>query len=168
MYRKVTTGLVVGTLIFALGACGQSVEEKVIESQTGGKVKVNKKKGTVEFKTKEGTIKTGDKQLPDDFPKDVPVYKGAKIEGSISSQGAQGAGMTIILEARAGFDTVASYYRKEMPAEGWQEISKFEVGEGASRAGMYGYEKGSRSATINISRNDEDTEANISIILADK
>lgn len=171
MYRKIIISFTAGTLIFALAACGQTVQEKVIESQTGGKVKVNKRKGTVEFKTKEGTFKTSDSKLPEDFPKDVPIYKGAKVKGSISAQGAQsarGADMTVVLEAKVGFDTVASYYMKAMPAEGWKEVSKFEGGEGASRAGIYGYEKGGRRATISISRDEKDTEAKVSIILTDK
>lgn len=168
MYRKATVGFTVGALIFVLAACGQTVQEKIIEKQTGGKVKINKNKGTVEFKTKEGTIKAGDNKLPDNFPKDIPVYRGAKVKGSLSSQTGKGASMTVALDAKAGFDDVASYYKKEMLAEGWQEKSKFETGEGAARVGMYGYEKANRSATISVSRDEKDTEAKISIILADK
>ena len=168
MYRKAAISFMVGTLVFVLVACGQTAQEKIIEKQTGGKVKINKNKGTVEFKTKEGTIKAGDNRLPDDFPKDVPIYKGAKVKGSLSSQTQKGVGMTVALEAKAGFDVVASYYKKKMLAEGWQEKSKFETGEGAARVGMYSYEKGKRSATISVSRDEKDTEAKISIILADK
>lgn len=69
----------------------QKVTEKAIEhtleQQTGGDVQVDTNKGSVSLKSDKGSVEINREgaKLPDNWPKDVPIYPGAKITMTISN-----------------------------------------------------------------------------------
>lgn len=93
--------------------------EKAVEQTTGGQAKVDEKTGTVEVKTKdkdgrESNVQFGpNSKIPDDFPKNVPVYPGAKIMSTVSLAGGKN-GHLITLETADEPPAVIEYYKKNL------------------------------------------------------
>ncbi|MDP1808675.1 MAG: hypothetical protein Q8L35_03965 [Actinomycetota bacterium] len=164
MSRKI----LVIVLVLAMGAlttaCAKTIAEKVIENQTGGKVKVNSGKGSVEIKGKGGTLKVGENTLPADFPKDVPVYKPNTVKSSMSNIVEGKKSFVVILTTKADVDAVADFYKKGLTGNGWTEKSALTGGEGGTRFATLGYEKGGAMVTVTITRanNDKETQMMIS------
>lgn len=130
-----------------LGGCGEeaseNLAEKAIESAAQGKgeeVDVNLKpgEGTMTISTPEGkmTYKTDGEsmvmmsdqgsvvigsaaKIPDNFPKDVPIYPGFKLQAA-TTMGNEGA-FSLSGTVNASFDEVKSYYQNDAPLQGWQE-----------------------------------------------
>jgi len=76
------------------------------------------------MKTDKGTFTStsGDNaKVPEGFPKDVPIYAGAKVLAS-SSMPEQNTYM-VQLESQDTLENVGAYYKKEMAAQGWKEES---------------------------------------------
>src|SRR3990167_10372220 len=66
------------------------------------------RKGKLTFTdTKTGeTVNIGGEKLPDTFPKDFPIYPGAKIVSSVSSNG-----LLVTFTAPDGLDKVVPFYK---------------------------------------------------------
>lgn len=149
----------------SMTACTETVAEKAaekaVESKTGGKVKIDSKKGSVEIKGKDGEIKIGANKLPDDFPDDLPIYKPSKIQTSMNNtiQGKKTYAATLSTED--GFEAVVDFYKKKLTDNGWTEASSFSSGEGDTQLTTLGYEKGDAIATVVISKADGQTQIGI-------
>lgn len=130
-----------------LAGCGQdtpeTIAEKAIESATQTKgedvdLNLNSKEGTMTITTPEGkiTYKTdgesmvmmsdqgsvvigADSTIPEDFPKDVPIYPGFKLQAT-TAMGTEGA-FSLSGTVNASFEEVKSYYQKGAKLQGWQE-----------------------------------------------
>jgi len=68
--------LAVVALLSTAGCRKVKVEETSIENQTGGQVRIDG--GDISLVNSAGTVALGGK-IPDDFPKAVPVYPGARV-----------------------------------------------------------------------------------------
>ena len=78
-------------------------------------------------KTKDGTMVSGDAaKLPDTFPKDVPVFPGAKL--LMVSTETQNESFSIQMTSTDSIENVASYYKKELAAKGWTEAQSMTQG----------------------------------------
>jgi len=55
--------------------------------------------------------------LPKNFPKDVPLYPGAKVEGSLGGSSKEGSMTT--LTAKDPADQIYAFYREKLEAKGW-------------------------------------------------
>ena len=123
------TYIIVGVVVVVLvvvGAAsrylGRSAAERAIEQATGGKAQVNTDNGTVTVKTDQGTWSTSDK-LPADFPTDVPIYPGAKVQASVAGAQGQTGSHYAALETTDALGTVIAWYKKEIVAQGWTVAS---------------------------------------------
>ena len=96
----------------------ERAEEQAIEQQTGGQVHLNSDKGTMTITTDAGTLMAGvGSKIPDDFPKTIPVYPGAKADLAAKSASASGKdAWTVTLESPDPKDKVVAYYKANMPA----------------------------------------------------
>lgn len=147
----------------ALGGCGKKSDEtrartaqekameKSIEKSSGDKANVDLSKEKMTFQTKEGgkvEIATGEAgvKVPDDFPKDVLVYKGAKVDSSVKSP----EGMQVMLSTADPADKVAEAYKTEMTKSGWTEKTSMAMAEMT----MLEYTKDQRTATVNVMKGD--------------
>ena len=64
----------------------EKAEEKAIEKQTGGQVSINGQKGTMTIVTDAGAMTMGElAKIPEDFPKNVPIYPGSKPTVAVKS-----------------------------------------------------------------------------------
>ncbi len=64
--------------------------------------------------------------LPESFPKDFPVYSGAKLVSSFSASGEGGDGVSVVWETGDSFDKVTDFYKKKLQEDGWKVESTFE------------------------------------------
>jgi hypothetical protein len=137
----------------------EKIAEKAIERQSGGKAKVDldASKQTVTIKTKEGEFVAASGEgvkIPADFPKDVPVYKDAKILMAVSNP----EGVVLSLESKDGIETIAEKYAAEMKALGWEQQAAMDMG--AQK--MLAYNKEKRNSTITITKADKGSQITIS------
>ncbi len=108
---------------------GEKVVEGMLESATGGKADVNVDKGNVTVKTKEGSFSTGT-SLSADWPKDAPVYPGATVTYSGSSNPQTGeSGYAAVLTTSDSAQKVRDYYSKELMSQGWKTEATYNANE---------------------------------------
>ena len=127
-----------------------------ITSKDGsGSVEMKTGEKSVTIKTQDGVFVSGDaSKLPENFPKDVPVYPGAKLNAVTAI--AQDAIFTVGMESSDAADKVAGYYKKELAAQGWTESQAVNQ-EGEHPVQSMGYTKGERGAMVTISREEDKT-----------
>lgn len=98
------------SLALLLAGCGGGTPAKDVQINPNGTVKVT---------TSEGTAQTGG-SVPADWPSDAPVYPGATVAFSASTNPATGtAGFGLMLTTDASADDVAAFYKKELTVQGW-------------------------------------------------
>lgn len=176
MSKRFILLLLFGSSAFLLAGCtlnpfaflqqktGEKMAEKLIESQTGGKVDIDSDKGKVTVKTKEGEeIVMGEGQLPANFPKDMPIYPGAKPSGSWISTTKEGKGVMVGLETNDGKNKVVSYYRTELPKNGWVIETTTTTDDGA----IYIVKKNNRSGWVTITA-EKNGKTTIGIVIGDE
>ena len=130
-------------LLLAGAGCSGSVRDKVaekaIERSSGGKAQVDLGEGSMKVKTKDGTAEWGSNKLPADWATDAPIYPGASIQFSGSSNPTTGQpGAVAILETKDSNTQVLEYYKKELAAQGWKIVANFETGTSATIAASKG------------------------------
>lgn len=123
------------------------VTEKTIENQTGGKTDINSKEG----------------QLPSNFPKDVPIYPGAKPAGSWTSTTKDERGVLVTLETNDGKNKVVSFYSAELPKNGWTIETTTNTDEGV----MYIIKKNTRTGWVTITA-EKNGKTTIGIVVGDQ
>ena len=69
------------------------------------------------------TVAVGGEKLPDSFPKDFPIYPGAKIVSSLSSNGLL---VTFTAPDGHGLAKVVPFYKNGLGASGWTITSSFD------------------------------------------
>ena len=103
--------------------------------------------GTFSTTSPQGTTTIGEgAKVPDGFPKDVPVYAGAKVMASITNN-ENGGMFSLNLETTEPLAKVSEYYKKEMAAQGWKTEQTTEMG-GDSPMNMYNYTKAETSVMV--------------------
>jgi len=99
---------------FLSGLSGKNVKV----DNGGDKFTITGEDGKVAFETGGG--------LPESFPKDFPVYPGAKLVSSFSAKGEEGDGVSVVWETGDSLDKVSSFYKKALTENGWKVESTFE------------------------------------------
>lgn len=96
-------------------------------------------------------------KLPDEFPKDFPVYPEAQITGSWTSTGDRGTGISVVWEAKGPLDKIVAFYKSELPRNGWKVTSNFDSQESSTlsfekedKNGFMGVAKDNDKATISV------------------
>ncbi len=118
MLGTLLVAVLVLSSMFMLAGCSRLTEtatKKAVEKSTG--VSVDEEEGKVKVRTKEGEaeLEAGENKLPDGFPDDFPIYKGAKVASSTKMTLDQGTSYTVQLEAKESVSTVADYYKEALP-----------------------------------------------------
>lgn len=78
--------------------------------------------------TKTGqTTNVGGEKLPDTFPKDFPIYQGAKVVSSVSSaQQEKGKGLLVTFTTPDGLDKIVPFYKSGLNTSAWAITSSFD------------------------------------------
>lgn len=132
---------VAGSLFF-LSKLGSAMKNEGVSYKAGEK--------TFEFKDKKGNVAvvgTG-VTLPADFPKDFPIYPGAKLAAAIKVNKA--FSLTYTVPSKTPTE-VSAWYATSMQASGWKSSSA------AAGSQLQQYEKGVWSALIITADNKGDT-----------
>jgi hypothetical protein len=143
-------------LMVALAGCGRKAQEKriekAIEKETGGKAHVDLSEESINIKTEDGELNiSGGKaaKIPDDFPSDIHVYKGAKVVSTVQAPD----GMTVSLLSKDTPKNIADAYKTTMTAEGWTLETSMNMGAQQ----MLMFAKDDRAATVTIGQTDDGT-----------
>lgn len=155
MSQKIVVSL---TVLLALSfGCGKSSTYETKD----GKVKIEEKSGqaTYEVTTKEGKLKmaTGDKgvALPDNFPKDVPLYKGAVVKMAAS----QGAQLVVHLHVAASIADAAKFYQDQLKSQGWEIGTTMNMGD----TSMVTANKAGRQCAVVVAKEDNGALVQLSV-----
>ena len=173
---KQVAGVVLGVIVCSavlVSGCGRakkSMSEKLsekiaekaiamnIKDSEGKDAKVDIQDGKMTIKTKDGetSFASGDgASVPADFPKDVYVVKGAKIQMSMKTPD----GYMLSMKVDEAAAKLAATFETEMKAQGWSQEGSFDMGEARSLA----YKKGERQVAIVMSKSDKATEVMITV-----
>jgi hypothetical protein len=119
--------------------------------------------GSMTFTGKNGekmALNTNGGKMPDDYPKDVPVYEGTKV---ILTQSASEKHMhQLVLESADPVDKIADYYKKGLDGNGWKIDGTMNMGG----MNMVTASKENRQVIVQIS--DSKDKRSISQITSDK
>src|ERR1700675_3157903 len=119
MRKNIVVGIVAVTLTIAGVACRRSSTYTVKD----GSLTVEQKgteAGSMTFTGKNGetgAINMNGGKVPDDYPKDVPLYEGTKV--IMSNSASEKHARHLILESKDPADKIAEYYKKGLDANGW-------------------------------------------------
>jgi len=141
---------------------GEAAVAGVIDKASGGKVSADVVNNQMVFKDN----KTGDMmaygedvKFPDDFPKDMPIYAGAKaVALTISKQADKGTSVT--LKIADDVQKVTSWYADQMKGAGFAEDSSMSAGGTEIRS----YSKGSVTLSMTVASDSDSKNAGGSVV----
>lgn len=136
--------------------------KKGIEAKTGVKVDTENG-GVVSFTdTKTGSeVVMGGGTIPDDFPKDFPLYPQAKPAGTASGTEGGGKGFWLLLETSDAIANVVKYYGENLKSKGWTIDETMTFGDSST----YNVTKGNLSGTVVIAPNTDTDKKGVTTIL---
>lgn len=87
-------------------------------------------KGEYTIKSDDGqtVIKSGG-SVPEDFPKDVPIYSGASVVSSVSGLNTGVTGYAVNFETGAAVAEVIAFYKDGLAKSGWKIVSTYNTGD---------------------------------------
>ena len=116
--------------------------------------------------TKTGqTVNVGGEKLPDTFPKDFPIYQGAKVISSVSNiQQGKGNGLlvTFTIPSGQGLNKVVPFYKNGLNTSGWTITSSFD----SDTIQTWAIAKGSTEGSVAITS--ERDQMTVIVTLGDK
>lgn len=127
--------------------------EKSLKNSGASDAKVDVSKGKVKFKTDKGEMEmsTGDAvSLPADFPKDIYVIKGAKIQTAMKTP----EGHMLQMSVSQAKEKIAETYESEMKSQGWTSDTSLDMGEACTRS----FKKDNRQVVVIASQTDSGSE----------
>jgi len=130
-----------------------------VTDKDGAKTSVQASGDDVSIVSADGksTFVSGDKaKVPDDFPKDVLVYKPAKVVSAMTGP----EGRLVSLQSDDALDAIAAEYQREMKAQGWKEESFFK----AETQTLAIFRKDKRVATVSLNPEDKGTAINVMVV----
>jgi hypothetical protein len=135
--------------VLLLGAaCARKSE---MTGPQGEKIKFDKDGKNVTVTTKDGAVYSGGEnaRIPDNFPKDIPPYPGAKVSSAVSAGQQAASGYMLTLETNDSPEKVTDFYKSKM--SGW--INKMEMASGGGKVLLLESPDGKRqlSSVSNVS-----------------
>ena len=158
-----------GTVVmkFFANKIGSGLVEKAIESKTGVKTNIEDlEKGKMTFTDPKTGAKVdiGSNTVPDTFPKDFPLYPGAKVASSLSgAQAGKSNGFWLTMTTNDSSDKVVSFYKTELTKNGWTVDSTFT----ANDMNTQGISKCTWKGSLSMGVSSPDSETQIVIILGE-
>lgn len=138
----------------------QRFTEKAIEKATGGAVEVKDDGVSIQATGQDGepaVFSAGrGAKLPEDFPKEVPLYPGAKITAVMS----MGAGHTVTLTTSDDRDAVIGYYKKQL--SGFKQLMAADTEE----AQLLSLQKDKLTVNVSASRNGPQGQTVIALVIS--
>ncbi len=157
---RLTLGLSAAAIAALLLACGG--EEPAPAPPSGkaqGQMASKARAGETITKLESGaTLTSGsDLELPDNFPKDVPVYPKAKVTVALT---APGGGVMASFESSDDAQAVIDFYKEQLVAKGWTLDNEIE----RSRMVQIDSSSGGRRLTTTVARSGPTTKFTVTMI----
>ncbi len=163
--------VVIGILIGLIGQAifskiGLNFMKKGIEQKTGISMDAAGKSMTIkDSKTGAEVNIGGEGKIPSGFPKDFPLYPGAKIEGNISgAENQAGKGFWLMLSTTDDAAKVSAYYETNLPKNGWTVGSTMNIGPSST----WEITKGNMGGAVIVGSDDKTKGTSIVISLSPK
>ncbi len=120
-------GIVVGIVwIKFRGAIVSKFLSLFLSKTAGQDVKVGNDGKKITFDGNGGQFSySAEGELPDEFPKDFPIYTGAKLTSSWTTDGESGKGVSVVWETTDSADKVQAFYKDKLPKSGWKIDNEF-------------------------------------------
>ena len=137
----------------------EKIAEKVIAAQSGDKADIDVDKEGMRIKTKDGemSITSGKSaKLPDNFPKDVPMYVGAVLDMAMEVP----KGYSLIYTTKDDLSKVSEWYLNEMINQGWTKEASMDM----TNQKMLVFKKGERGANFVISPDKDLTRISLTTV----
>ena len=144
---------------------GIGMLQSAIEKKTGVKTNLQDiEDGKMTFTDeKTGTkVDIGSGKIPDTFPKDFPVYPGAKVVSVLSgSEKGENSGFWITFSTPDSLDKVSQYYKSNLSKNGWESTMNYSTEESSTQT----VSKGSMTGTVAATRTAEAKETDIMVVI---
>jgi len=130
----------------------EKIAEKVIAAQTGEKADIDVDEESMRIKTKDGemSITSGKSaKVPDNFPKDIPMYKGSVLDMAMEVP----TGYSLSFTTKDDMSKVSEWYLSEMIDQGWAKEAFMDMGKQT----MMVFKKGERGVNLVISPDNDQT-----------
>lgn len=106
---------------------GEKIIEKTIESQTGGKVKIDADSQSMTINGENGeSVTMGSAKLPENFPKDILVFDDAKFVFSMASS--ENEFSVVYLTGKSPADSFTAY-KDDLTKQGWKKETEMDLGD---------------------------------------
>jgi hypothetical protein len=170
--------LVIILACFALSTCSSeksiaTPQGKVTIKEKEGKIEVKDEKedvtvvgdetqGQVKIKTRDGesTISYNKNRLPDNFPKDIPVYSPAQVQMTQVMENGKNVMASLNTDDDPG--KIIQFYKKAFSQAGWAVKGEMNMGNTSLLQG----EKGEKELNVTVNRDQEKTV--IALVLSAK
>jgi hypothetical protein len=105
----------------------------------------------------------GGVKVPEDFPKDIPVYPGATaiVHQSVKN------GRYLQLKMSDAADKVTTFYQEKLKAEGWKQVSESRSESPRSGSTLLMNSKDKRTLSVVVSHDDKETTLTLSVSIKD-
>ncbi len=141
---------------------------KVIENQTGIKTNIQDlENGKMTFTDEKTgtTVNLGSGEVPETFPKDFPIYPGAKVTSSLSgANNGQGNGFWLTLTTSDPFETVTKYYTAALRDNGWTTEATAMYAQNSSTQTV---KKGTLTGSVSIMKDEGSAGTQIVIVMGE-
>lgn len=168
--------------MFVMGAVNAKLASEGVQVSgnpaAGGSYKITDKDGnTVNVDTSSnGTYNATDNKgntmtvgagakLPDNFPSSAPVYSGATIVTSVTSNESGKAAYSVSMTSKDSYATVSSYYKKALAENGWKTLQSVDM---SSQYTMYSAENGTLELTVMVQGVDSSEGTTIMLTTTEK
>jgi len=153
-------GLLAGTVL-------KKLVGKVITDQTGvptDLTQIDQGKLTITDPKTGAKLNIGENKIPEDFPKDFPVYPGASVTSSLSgNQGDQKNGFWLTLSTGDEVSKVVSFYEENLKKNGWT----FDTTVGSGTGTNWVVSKDKLSGYVTVDRPKDQDKTSIMIVLGE-
>lgn len=150
----------IGSVIFS--KFGLNFMKKAVENKTGVSLDTQGKTMTIKDKESGAEINVGEGKIPSGFPKDFPLYSGAKVAGNITgTENKAGKGFWIMMTTTDASDKVTAFYETNLPKSGWIVGSTMNIGPSST----WEVTKGNMTGAVIVAADEEEKGTSIVITL---
>ncbi len=136
----------------------ETIAEKALEAQTGQKADIDVDKESMTITTEDGkmTMTSGKgARLPENFPEDIPIYKGYALDMAMEMP----KGYSVSFTTKDDVSTVSEWYLTEMTDKGWTKEASMDMGDQK----MLVFKKGERGVNLVVAPDPDKDQTRVAL-----
>ena len=139
--------------------------KKALEKTAGIKLDTEGKTMTIKDSKTGAEITVGEEKISSGFPKDFPLYPGAKVSGNISgAENKAGKGFWLIMTTVDTTDKVTAFYETNLPKSGWTVGNTMNIGTSST----WEVTKGDMTGAVIVAADEKEKGTSVVITLSPK